>query len=358
MNFRSDNEAPVAPEIMRALAEANHGKAASYGADAVTARLKTRFAEVFETEVAVFPVVTGTAANALALAQVTPPYGAVYCHPQAHILVDECGAVPFHAGGAMLWPIEAEDGKLRPDSLGAALAAAGAHGDHQSASAAVSFAQATEAGTTYKTDHIAALAALAHDHGLAVHMDGARLANAIAGLGCAPADITWRAGVDLLSFGATKNGALAAEAVVLFDPARAPGLGRRRMRAGHLLSKMRFVSVQLEAYLTGGLWLRLAGQANRAARRLGTGLAGLPGAALLHPVEANEVFVRLPETLIGALAADGFTFHRWPGIAGAVRLVCAWDTRDDEIDALLEAAAGHAGGRARITSRVTPRVTP
>ena len=294
MNFCSDNVAGAAPEILAALAAANRGAAMPYGADAVTARLQRKVAEIFETEVAVFPVATGSAANSLALSVMAPPYGAIYCHEAAHINVDECGAPEFFTGGAKLVDLAGADGKLHAGDLAAALAGAGAGIVHHVQPAAISLTQASECGTVYSPHELHEIADLARANGLKLHLDGARFANAVAGLGCSPADLTWRAGVDALSLGATKNGALAAEAVVFFDRALAAAFGYRRKRAGHLFSKMRFLSAQLEAYLSDDLWLRNARHANRLADRLAQGLAGLPGARLVYPVQANEVFVALP----------------------------------------------------------------
>jgi len=350
MNFRSDNEAPVAPEIMEALARANSGADHSYGADAATARLQGQFSDLFETEVAVFPVITGTAANALSLAQSAPPYGVVYCHRESHIHTDECNAPEFYTGGAKLHALDGAHGRIDLAALKDALAATGFHGDHEPEPAAISLTQATEAGAVYAIDDIAALAELAHGRGLRVHMDGARIANAVARLGCAPADMTWRAGIDILSFGATKNGAMAAEAVVVFRRDLVDGLARRRMRGGHLLSKMRFVSAQLEAYIADGLWLALAARANRAASRLADGVSAIAGATLLHPVEGNELFVQLPAGAIDGMAGDGFEFHRWPGAEGTVRLVCSYAARDGDIDALIASLRRHRGAAADINS--------
>jgi len=350
MNFRSDNEAPVAPEIMEALARANSGTDHSYGADAATARLQGQFSDLFETEVAVFPVITGTAANALSLAQSAPPYGVVYCHRESHIHTDECNAPEFYTGGAKLHALDGAHGRIDLAALKDALAATGFHGDHEPEPAAISLTQATEAGAVYAIDAIAALAELAHGRGLRVHMDGARIANAVARLGCAPADMTWRAGIDILSFGATKNGAMAAEAVVVFRRDLVDGLARRRMRGGHLLSKMRFVSAQLEAYIADGLWLALAARANRAASRLADGVSAIAGATLLHPVEGNELFVQLPAGAIDGMAGDGFEFHRWPGAEGTVRLVCSYAARDGDIDALIASLRRHRGAAADINS--------
>jgi threonine aldolase len=340
VNFASDNVTGIAPEILAAIAAANRGPAMPYGADEITRRLEQRFAEVFEHPVAVFPVATGTAANSLALACLAPPWGAVYCHDEAHIATDECGAPEFFTGGAKLVTCPGEHGKLTPETLAGRIGGAGVV--HNVQPAVVSITQETEAGTVYRPEEITALSGVARAHGLPLHMDGARFANAVASLGCAPAAITWRAGVDVLSFGATKNGALAAEAVVFFDPAQADAFGFRRKRAGHLLSKLRFVSVQLEAYLSADLWLRNARHANAMAARLGAGLALLPGARLLHPVEANEIFIELPEAVIDRLAAAGFGFYRW-GDAPVLRLVTAFDTDPAAVESLLRVAGAALG---------------
>lgn len=336
MNFMSDNVTGAAPEILAALVAANQGNAPSYGADILTARLTERLSALFEREVVVFPVATGTAANALALASLTPPWGSIYCHAEAHIQADECGAPEMFTGGAKLVPLPGDHGKIAPDTLSAALDRAHKGFVHAVQPASLSLTQATEAGTVYNPDEVAALTATARHHGLRVHMDGARFANAVAGLGCTPADVTWRAGVDVLSFGATKNGALGAEAVIFFDPALAENFGYRRKRAAHLFSKMRFLSAQLDAYIEGDLWLRLAGHANRMATRLADGLSSLPGARLVHPVQANELFVALPEQITAGLEAQGFGFYRWDG--PVIRLVTAWNSDQGHVDALVEAA--------------------
>ena len=347
MNFCSDNTVGAAPEIMAALAEANAGQAMPYGEDPLTECLAARFGETFETDVTVFPVITGTAANALALSVMVPPFGAVYCHREAHIAVDECGAPEFYSGGAKLVLLDGRDGKVEADALAAALTGAGAGNVHHVQPAALSLTQQTECGTVYSIDEVAALCEAARRHGLGVHMDGARFANAVAHLGCAPADVTWRAGVDALSFGATKNGALAAEAVVVFKPELARELGYRRKRAGHLLSKMRFVSAQLEAYLAAGLWLKNATHANRLAATLARGLAAVPGAEVIHPVHGNEVFVRLPEPVIDGLLADGFAFYRRGENATTLRLVTAFNTRAEDVQAIVDAARRHGRNAAQ-----------
>jgi threonine aldolase len=343
MNFTSDNASGIAPEIMAAIARANEGAAASYGDDEITKRLTHRFSEIFEHEVAVFPVVTGTAANALALAAFTPPHGAVFCHAHAHLNVDECGAPEMFTAGAKLLSVEGAMGKMTPQTLHDALGHLFPGLVHHIQAATLSLTQATEMGTVYRLDEIAELAAVAHERGLAVHMDGARLANAVVSLGRPPAEITWKAGVDVLSFGATKNGALAAEAVVFFDPARAADFIFRRKRSGHLVSKMRFLSAQLEAYLDDDLWLRLAAHANAMATRLAEGLRRIPGGKVHYPVEANEVFVRLPLTRLRKLWLNGASFHPWP-VEGdseeeqSARLVTSFATRVEDIDRLLALA--------------------
>ncbi len=306
MDFSSDNGTGVAPEIMAALAEANQGTAPAYGADAITDATRAAFRELFEHDrLEIFPLATGTGANVLALASVTPPHGLIYCHREAHIEADECGAPEFYTGGAKLAPLDGADAKFEASTLAAHLAEAGFGVERRAQPAAVSVTQASESGAVYRAAEIAAIAEVAHDKGLRVHMDGARFANAVAHLGESPATLTWRAGVDVMSFGATKNGAMAAEAVIFFEPDLARDMIYRRRRGGHTISKMRFVSAQLLAYVQNGLWLRNAAHANTMAGRLADGLAALPGAALVHPVEANEVFVRLPEPAIGALAGAG-----------------------------------------------------
>lgn len=340
MNFRSDNVTGIAPEILAAIAAANTGDAPSYGADPITARVAQRFAEVFEREVAVFPLATGTAANALALAALTPPWGVIYCHEESHVETDECGAPEFYAGGAKLIGLPGADAKLVPAAIEARMIEQGVV--HHAQPAAISISQATEAGTLYTATEVAELSALARRRGIALHMDGARFANAVAALGCAPAEITWRAGVDVLSLGATKNGALAAEAVIFFDPAKAADFAYRRKRGGHLFSKMRFLSAQLDAYLADDLWLRNAAHANRVAARLAAGLAQIAGARLRYPTQANEVFVELPERAIKALADAGFGFYRWGGDSSlCLRLVTAFDSLFEDAEAFIAVARRH-----------------
>lgn len=352
MNFCGDNISGAHPKVLAALAAANDGAVMPYGNDDLTRRVETRINEIFDRDCAVFLVGTGTAANALALACLTPPWGSVYCHPDSHVNRDECGAPEFYTGGAKLIAVPGEDGKFTATALDAAIGPGDAGTVHHAQPAAVSLTQATEAGTVYTAAEIGAIAEVARRHGLALHMDGARFANALVNQGRSPAELTWRAGVTALSLGATKNGALAAEAVVFFDKAKAAEMPFRRKRGGQLWSKMRFLAAQLDAYLAEDLWLINARFANSLARRLGQGLAKLPGARIEYPVEANEVFVTLPEPVILGLEADGVLFYRWPDAsAPTIRLVTAFDTAPDQVDAFLASVERHmrqfAGGRLR-----------
>jgi len=342
LDFRSDNVTGAAPEILKALTDAASGTVSSYGEDPITARVEEKLKEIFECDLAVFPVATGTAANSLSLSLLSPAWGAIFCHEGAHIAVDECGAPEFYTGGAKLIDLPGADGKLTAAQL-VELIPAGLGVVHHAQPAAISLTQATEAGTCYRPAEVAAIAELGRRHGLRLHMDGARFANALAFLNATPAEMTWRAGVDILSFGATKNGALAAEAVVIFDKKLVGEFGFRRKRAGHLFSKMRFLSAQLDAYLSGDLWLKHARHANAMAKRLAEGLASVPGVALAHPVEANEVFADLPETAIRGLEADGFRFYRWLGEdKQRLRLVTAFNTKPADIEAFIASARRHA----------------
>jgi threonine aldolase len=328
---------------MAAINAANTGLLPSYGADEFTERLQGAVSALFEREVAVYPVATGTAANALALAQLAPPFGGIYCHEAAHIVTDECGAPELFTGGAKLLGVASPSGKIGPEAIDAAVALANDMGVHHVKPSAISVTQATELGTVYGLAELKALTAAGKRHGLAVHMDGARFANALVHLNCSPAEATWKAGIDVLSFGATKNGALAAEAVVFFDPRRAQEFERRRKRAGHLWSKLRYLSCQLLAYLQDDLWLRNARQANAMAARLARGLETLAGAKLLQPVQANELFVAVPERLIAALEGEEFHFYRWPWLKPsegvAIRLVTSYATTEADVDDFLQSAA-------------------
>ncbi|HEX4304339.1 MAG TPA: low specificity L-threonine aldolase [Rhizomicrobium sp.] len=311
MNFASDNHYGASREILAALGAIGQEPAPAYGADPITARVSQRLSEIFEREVAVYPVINGTTANSLALATLVPPHGAIFCHAEAHIAVDECGAPEFFTHGAKLAPIEGADAKLTPAGIERALKHFQKGFVHHNQPAAVSLTQATELGTVYTPAELKAISAVARAHGMKLHVDGARFANALVGLGCTPAELTWKSGVDVLSFGATKNGALAAEAVIFFDPQDARDFEYRRKKSGHLLSKMRFVSAQLDAYLAGDHWLANARRANGLAQRLAQGLAQAGSVEIAHPVAANAVFARMPAALAAKLRAAGAVFYDW-----------------------------------------------
>jgi threonine aldolase len=338
VNFASDNTAPVAPAILDAMVAANAGYALGYGNDDWTAGVERRLSEIFEREVAAFLVPTGTAANALALAQVTPPWGVVFCHTDSHIATDECGAPEFYGSGLKLEGLAGDGAKIAPQTLQAALAGYSGHSPHQMVASALSITQASEAGTIYRTHEIATLCEIAHGRALAVHMDGARFANALVRLNATPAQMTWQSGIDALSFGATKGGAMAAEAVIIFNSERAAYFGERRKRAGQLLSKHRFLAAQFAAYLADDLWLKLARHANAMADRLAQklGEAGLPP---VWPVEANLVFVALPHALDAKLKAAGASYYvrpsgdlRLPADHVLARLVTSFATQTEDIE--------------------------
>ena len=337
MNFASDNAWGAHPAVLAALAACNQGAAMGYGNDPVTARAEAAIRDLFAAPDAVIRfVATGTAANALVCAQLCPPYGRIYCHRDAHIETSECGAPEFFAGGAKLITLPGDAGRLQPDILADAIRRGAGGGLNGGCNAMVSLTNATEWGTVYDPDQVAALARIAHGGGLALHMDGARFANAAAALGLAPADLTWRAGVDVLCFGGTKNGAMAAEAVIFFDPARAEGFDYRRKQSGHVFSKQRFLAAQILALVENGLWLELGAQANaKAARLAGHVLAA--GGQLLQPQCSNAVFALIPAAAYQRLRAAGVRFHLWPDKSAQgldpvpLRLVTAWNTPDDDI---------------------------
>lgn len=338
MNFRSDNESPAAPAILDALAAANRGTAWAYADDPWSARLNEAFSALFETETTVIPLSTGTAANSIALAAVTPPWGSVYCHRNAHILNDESGAPEFFGNGLRLVPVDGADGKFGADALDSLVLANEGHGVHSYLPSAVSMTQSSESGTVYGLDEISEICSVARLHGMATHMDGARFANAVVSLRCSPADITWRAGVQMLSFGASKNGCLAAEALLIFgDSGLEDRVGRLRKRSGHLLSKMRYVSAQLLAYIENDLWLDMAENANRQAARFAEAVSNHPEALLEYSVEANEVFVQWSPEGLQSLADAGIQFLSWPGRDDLARFVFSYCTSDRETDALCQA---------------------
>lgn len=337
INFASDNAAPVTPQVIEALENVNLGPAMGYGNDAATEAMEAKLRDIFECDLKAFPVATGTAANSLALSVLVPPYGAIYSHKLGHIELDECGAPEFYTGGAKIVLMEGENGKIPARDLQTALEQSGAGNVHHVQPSALSLTQLTECGTAYRPEEIKALADVAKTHGLGVHMDGARFANALVALGCEPADITWRAGIDVLSFGATKNGAMAVEAVVFFDMEKAREFEFRRKRGAHLFSKMRYLSAQLNGYLENGNWLNWAGQANSMARKLADGISNIDGASLKYPVEANMIFARLPEESLRRLSDSDILFYpSGPAENREVRLVASWNTSQEDVDTVLD----------------------
>jgi len=331
-HFASDNCAGICPEALQALLSANNGHASAYGDDDWTRRVSDRLRELFATDCDVYFVFNGTAANSLALASLCQSYHSVICHELAHVATDECGGPEFFSNGSKLLSAKGENGKLTPDAI---LEVIERRSDiHYPKPRVVTLTQVTEVGTLYRTDEVAAIAELAHSKGLRVHMDGARFANAIAALGVTPADMTWRAGVDVLCFGGTKMGLPVGEAVVFFDRSLAEDFAYRCKQAGQLASKMRFLSSPWLGILEGETWLRHARHANAMAQRLSTGLAKIPGASLMFPTEANGVFASLSPAVQDGLRERGWRFYSFIG-AGGSRFMCAWDTTPERVDALL-----------------------
>ncbi len=349
MDFTSDNTAGVSKSILEAVLAANEGSSPAYGDDPFCARAAALLSEIFETEIGVFLVATGTAANALALGALCPPWGAAFCHANAHVMEDECGAPEMFTAGAKLVGVGGRAGKVGTADLRAALAAFPRGPVKQVQPSALSLSQATECGTIYSCAELAALCGVAHEAGLGVHMDGARFANAVAALGCTPAQMSWEAGVDILSFGATKNGALCCEAVLVFDSAKARSLPFQRKRSGHTLPKGRFLGAQMVAYLQDGHWLANARIANEHAARLAEGLAQAPGVRMPWPRQANEVFAYLPRSTDAALRAAGVRYYDWSdrefGEMRAeddvfVRFVTSFSTAAQDVERLIALAKG------------------
>ncbi len=350
MFFASDNSGPAAPEIIEAITKANEGFAPAYGADPIMNSVRQKIRDLFEApDAAVYLVATGTAANALALATLVQPWQTIYCHRNAHIEEDECGAPEFYTGGSKLTLLDGTDGKIEPDNLRQALDSTAQVGVHNVQKGALSLTNATEHGTVYSPSEVAELCAIAKAEGIPVHMDGARFANAIARVGCTPAAMTHEAGVDVLCFGGTKNGLLGVEAVVIFNPELAWEFELRRKRGGHLFSKHRYLSAQFDAYLTDDLWLKLAVRANEMADQLAAGLAKVPGAGIHYPVDANAVFAFWPRGAHKRVQAAGAYYYFWPfnqTLEGpddepvSARLVCTAATTEAEISQFLDIIQG------------------
>lgn len=339
MNFASDNVAGAHPALLQALADINDQALNSYGDDPYNAQVEQECRRIFEHDsLKTVLVTTGSGANALALATMTPAWGAIYCHRTSHIVVDEANAVQAATAGARLVTLEGDQGKIDPDALRDAIFGKGVI--HHPQPAALSLTQMNEYGVTYTLDELSELTAIAREHNLKVHMDGARFGNAIVGLNVSPADMTWRIGVDMLVFGATKNGALAGEIIVCFNPDAAEELEFRRKRAGHLCSKMRILSAPLAAYLQDDLWLENARHANRMAQRLAAGLAPVDGIDLCRQPSGNQLFMAMDPALKTKLLDAGAYFEDWPDDGPtAVRMVTAFNTLETDVDAVIAAAA-------------------
>lgn len=344
-SFASDNAVAVHPRIMAALATVNEGTAPPYGADDVSMRLNSAFTDVFERQAFVFPVSSGTAANGLALGSVTPSYGTIFCHKIAHIVVSEAGAAEFYSGGGRLVLVDGEHSKLSPASLQSALSGYGPKYLHQMQASTLSLTQATDRGTVYSCAEITDLSQVARAAGMTVHLDGARFANALVHLGVSPAEMTWKSGIDIISFGTTKNGTMMSEAVVVFDEAIAQVLRFKHKRAGFLHSKMRYFATQLLAYLEGNLWLDNARSANATARRLAAALQATPGLTLAHAVEANQVFAHMPPSTHAALKDAGIEIRSWPSETGDLYRLVTTYCDPEELVVRLETALAAIGAK-------------
>ena len=333
VKFASDNVAGACPEVLDAIIKANDGESTPYGNDQISTELQDKFSEIFEKEVIVFPTASGTAANALALATMTPSFGNVYCHKLSHINTDECGAPEFYTGGGKLVTLKGINGKITAEELDQAISGKGIV--HHTQPSSVSITQVCETGEVYQLDEIKKISEVTHKHNLNIHMDGARFANALVSLNATPAEMTWKSGIDVLSFGATKNGCIAAEAIIFFKKELVGNVAFLMKRAGHLLSKMRFVSAQLDAYISNDVWLRNAKHANKMGKKLSDGLKEHSDINLAYPTEANEVFATFPRNKIDHLNSEGYQINEdeWDG--KAVRLVAAWNTQDTDVDHLL-----------------------
>ena len=333
IKFASDNVTGACPAVLDAILKANDGDRIPYGNDQISKGLQNKFSEIFEKEVIVFPTASGTAANALALSTMTPSFGNIYCHKYSHINTDECGAPEFYTGGAKLVNLRGINGKITADELNKSISGKGIV--HHTQPSSISITQLSETGEVYKLDEIKQITEIARKHKLNIHMDGARFANALVSLDCSPAEMTWKSGIDVLSFGATKNGCLAAEAIIFFKSELVGNLAFLMKRAGHLLSKMSFVSAQLDAYISDKVWLKNAKHANAMGKKLSEGLNKHKNIQIAYPTDANEIFVNMPKNIIDQLNSHGYRINddEWDG--NAVRLVTAWNTNPSDIETFL-----------------------
>ncbi|GAA3939754.1 threonine aldolase family protein [Litoribacillus peritrichatus] len=342
MNFGSDNQTGASPQVLEAIMKANDGFLHGYGDEDYTRQTVEQLKRLFDCDLEAYFIPTGTAANCLALSSLVNPWQTILCHPEAHIIQDENTAPELLTGGARLKAIATEQPKIHLEDLKKVLSYQAKEAPHNSLAGAMSLTQCTELGQAYQPEEVKQLCLLAHQHGLSVHMDGARFSNAVAHLGCHPKEISWQAGVDVLCLGATKNGALAAEAVIFFNKELAVDFEQRRKRAGHLLSKGRLFSAQFQGWLENDHWLELATHANRMAEMMAKGLSEKPGCRIIFPVEANELFVTLPKSTTERLQQHGAEFYEWPtsGLAEhlqpsegeqMIRLVTSFITKEHEV---------------------------
>ena len=352
MDFGSENTSPVHPAFERAVVTANDGYATNFEAEKWTERALRALRELFETnELSAFTVATGTAANAIALGAMAPPYGAILCHWDAHIVTDECGAPEMYSFGARQIPLAGKHGRISPEALSSLLREARFGVVHAVQPSVLSLTNLTEAGTAYTPDDIAALTHVAHEAGLGTHLDGARFANAAAFLDVSPAELSWKSGVDIVTLGTTKSGSFGAETIVAFTRKYDTALAFLRKRGGHFAPKSRFLGAQVETYVRDGLWLANARHANRAARRMSEGLARIDGVTLVHPTEGNEVFAAVPDTMVDALADAGCKFQRdWRLHPRHHRFVTSWATKDEDVDRMLAVCRSASEGKLRGSS--------
>ncbi|MAR79284.1 MAG: low specificity L-threonine aldolase [Rhodospirillaceae bacterium] len=331
-NFLSDNVSGISREILEGLNKINHGSANSYGEDDQTKKLQNNANSLFEKEVSIFPVTSGTAANSIAFASCVPPYGAILCSQESHINQDECNAPEFYTGGAKLVKVKSSVGKIIDANLSNVIENLAPHGIHNAQPILVSITQSTELGTIYTLDEIRSIAKIAKENNILLHMDGARIANAVTSLNCSWADITWKSGVDILSFGATKNGTFGSEAIIYFNKNLSKNVEYYRKRGGHLISKMRFISSQLNSYIETGIWEKNAKNANEMAKTLEKHLNHIVGVDVVYPVESNSVFVKMPDDLVEKLYNRGFAFGQWGKKAKKIyRIMASFDTNKESI---------------------------
>ena len=332
INLRSDNESKVFPEILDYMSKVNNEISKAYGEDKITKKAKSLITDFFETEVEVLFLVSGTAANSISLSAICPPFGSIFCSDNAHINLDECGAPEFYSGGAKLIPIKTINGLLSANSLNTKIKNMGTHGVHEMLPSAISITQTSELGTVYSPDHIKNISSLAKKNNLKIHMDGARFANACAFLKCTPAKMTWKSGVDILSLGATKNGALSCELVVVFNKKIFAHIDRRQKRSGHLLSKQKFIAAQIIKWIENDRWLQAANEANNKTREIITILKKNKKINIIYPVESNMIFAEIPLDLELHLKKNNLEFYNWPSKKNTLRFVISWNFENQDID--------------------------